>query len=121
MTNSLKFTVWRDHWLRGESGSLLRDGQRCCLGFLGQAVGYSDRELRYAASPEDTVVKSKWPDPLRVVDDEYRRSANSEACNCIIDDNDDPNIDDATREARLTEQFAAIGIDVEFRDRRGKP
>jgi AraC-like DNA-binding protein len=43
----VKFRVHRPNWLRGQGdGSLLRNGARCCLGFLAKAAGFSDDDMR---------------------------------------------------------------------------
>jgi hypothetical protein len=115
------FTVWRDKWLRGDmaDGSCLLDtnGCRCCLGFLGQAVGYTDEQLLGASTPED-IACDKWPRGLILCDDHERREDDSEVCEKIVNANDEgPAL---TREERLTELFASIGIDVTFRDGTGE-
>lgn len=124
MADRIRFTVWRDAWLRGETGSLLIDGKRCCLGFLGQACGLGDNELSLAGTPEETRRFKAWPEPLLdITEDEDGASVrDSIACQDIvhINDDDDEDMSDEQRESELTALFASMGIDVEFRDGDGK-
>lgn len=61
-----KLIIDRDRWMRGKgriSRLLRNDGNRCCLGFLGQACGYSDLMLLGISYPWNTF-DSRWPPSL---------------------------------------------------------
>lgn len=137
MAERIKFTVWRDRWLRGAGdGKLLNEeGRRCCLGFLGQTCGVPDEaqlgigllsEVRSAHLPQ-------WPSSLQSIEenesddefDEYDEPriiesiTESTLCNDIIGANDSETMSPESREATLAVLFLRAGIDVEFRDGSG--
>lgn len=105
----MKLVIDRSRWLRGESSrnSFLKrsgDGRMCCLGFLGKACGYIERELEDRETPATITDKSKWPASLGRIDGE------------LMNVNDTYYLDDATRENNLRQLFNQIGIDLEFID-----
>lgn len=100
--------------MRGSEGTLYRDGERCCLGFLGLACGLTDSQMVGSGTPED-VLPSKWPDALVEKSNDYGCSDTS-LCNQIVSTNDDIDLEPAERERLLTELFSHAGIEVEFRD-----
>jgi hypothetical protein len=113
-----KFTVDRARWARGgiREGALLdpEDGSLCCLGFLAKAVGATDDDIRHYAAPSD-VPDLEWPEGLLWDDPDHDRLRDTGVCDDIITANDNHLIaDDTEREAKLREQFAQIGIEVEF-------
>lgn len=111
-----RFTVKRSEWRRGEgTGSLLREGRRCCLGFLGIACGLTDADMSESgmfSGANLPMVDVARQIPASLFNRESMTST-AEAW-AIAGTNDNGAITDAEREARLTEQFAAIGIAVEF-------
>jgi hypothetical protein len=114
-----KFVVYRDAWLRGDDqgdSCLLKGGHRCCLGFLGQALGIHDDEMSHEPCPSD-LPNSPWPAWLLY--QSGPRVSDSDIGNQLMKIND-AGISDDERERKLTELFAAQGIDVEFRDGDGK-
>ncbi len=113
MTERIKFTVWRDSWLRGAPSYLHADSCRCCLGFLGLACGLTDEQMDGRGEPEE--VTGPWPEAI--VHSSERDC--TVLCQEIIWTNDDDEGDDAEREIELTELFHKAGIDVEFRDGAG--
>jgi hypothetical protein len=131
VTERIKFTVWRDKWLRGDpkNSCLLNDqGCRCCLGFLGQEVDIADRHQLSVGLPHEVSYQSadaakKWPVGLLEAtdadDDSSEHFRESTVCNSIVHINDNKRLTDEERETKLTEQFASVGIDVEFRDGTG--
>lgn len=117
----LKFTVYRESWLRGNgtASGLLLDGQRCCLGFLGKACGIPDDEMRQKAEPEsiDPMLIRLWPRSIVNLS-----KTNTALCSNIIEENDCDDYDaDDLREVALSALFADAGIDVEFVDGREPP
>jgi hypothetical protein len=106
----VKFRVHRPNWLRGQGdGSLLRNGARCCLGFLAKAAGFSDDDMRNFSELTELIdhldhLGSPHIDGLACVEQ------------VVIDVNDGRHITDRKREAKLTRLFKSIGIDVEFTD-----
>ncbi len=113
----MKFTVFRDSWARGASdGQLYADGERCCLGFLGLACGLSDEDMDGIGTPQN-VKPPAWPKTLVAsVLDEEGEYTDSYLCGQIISTNDDEELEDPEREARLRSLFASGGIEVEFQD-----
>lgn len=115
----------RVKWYRGKGGhgsALLRakDHLMCCLGFCLLQRGFSSDELLEVGTPgEMPCVNRAHPDAFPKVAglvDEYDEGGTyeTETCEALVDVNDDPNIDDATREKRITKLFAEIGITVQF-------
>jgi len=105
-----QFTVKRSSWLRGCEGRLLKkNGHKCCLGFLGQACGISNKVLLSHGSPlglayQHPETKNHWPEGLIDNEDELI---------CI---NDAEDITDRQREKELKSEFKVIGINVKFID-----
>jgi hypothetical protein len=105
------FVVDRKTWLRGSLSAelLTTDGTRCCVGFLAKEMGVSDDDMRHCQVLHEVIedAESSLPGPLRspsmVVGNDN-----------IYVANDDHQVSDTAREARLTELFAAIGIEVRF-------
>jgi len=109
----MKLTIDRSIWLRGEgSGSsfLLRqkDNKQCCIGILLEANGVEREKLAGVSAVRDhnnnicvvTPIKLDW--------------LNEDQINNFYSMNDDKEYDDTFREQKLTEMFAAHGIEVEF-------
>jgi hypothetical protein len=121
VSERIKFTVWRDRWLRGAGDGLLLDsnGHRCCLGFLGQQLGCSDDEQRSVGLPQELPSADKWPATL-VLKRHGFGYTDAGPIDTIVSINDAVDDSDEEREAELTELFAAKGIDVEFRDGSGE-
>ena len=101
-------TIKRSEWARGkrtETNRLLDGaGMRCCLGFWCSAAGVSDDDLLGQMDPEDVATV-----PL-LVEGGY----NSNLASHAIQINDDVDIADRTREAKLRELFATKGVKVRF-------
>jgi hypothetical protein len=123
VTERIKFTVFRNTWLRGGGDGNLLDaaGCRCCLGFLGRQLGCSDDDQRDVGLPQELDSASKWPTNLvALVDDE---DGSSFMGTCALDEiigvNDSMTTSDDAREQQLTELFAALSIDVDFKDSEG--
>lgn len=120
MSERIKFVVWRDRWLRGDSQKatlLSDDGCMCCLGFLAKALGATDTLIEHRGTPEEAG-SIPWPDSLVEQTEDGRRDTT--VCTSIIYANDgDDTDDDNERETQLRELFECAGIDVEFRDGAG--
>ncbi len=102
----MKFTVDRATWWRGDwSGSrLLRnDGNRCCIGFVGQQCGIPDEDLvgMGALRPES---KPQIPTQLMTAEGWIGQAYGI---------NDAP-MDDSERESELVALFAKNGHEIEF-------
>lgn len=111
MTERIKFTVFRDTWLRGGDSCLLDGaGNRCCLGHLARDMGIDDDSLEDEAMPHN-VPSPLWPALLG-------NGKDSLAWDAAIT-NDDTEITNEQREERLVARFAREGIDVEFKDSEG--
>lgn len=126
-----KFTVVESKWLRGgrsPSGdqnpfSRLENeiGEKCCMGFLAEACGVPQgarRTSRYFRSVAVEPFDDLLPEPLRprlqslpFVEDPR---AHGELAQEIYTTNDDRNLDDDLRKAKLAALFAEAGIEVEF-------
>ena len=116
----------RTKWYRGKGshGSALlrtKDELMCCLGFCLLQRGFTSDELAEVGTPGEVVsVDRMRPDALSkvvgLVDlyDDESGLLETHVCNQLVDANDDPDIDDLTRERRITDLFAKIGVDVTF-------
>jgi hypothetical protein len=109
----MHFIVKRSSWYRGHGSDpsrLLReDGQRCCIGFVGQQCGVSDDIVRGIAQVTDIADlnnQEKFPAWMQM------NSKVGEA----YETNDDSCIDDRLREATLKEIFAENGDSISFED-----
>jgi hypothetical protein len=110
----MEFRIDRRTWLRSNGkDSRLRtpDGQMCCLGFFGEALGISD--LVGKLNPGDA--PGNWPAWLF---DETRRfnlghNLSSDGC-YLMSVNDLGDRSDQAREAEITEIFARHGVTVIF-------
>lgn len=116
----MKFTVKRSRWYRGQGGvtSRLRqsDGTMCCLGFLGETCGISESAMLNKLMPEDVASyadRKKWPPGLIAVEVDGTRWR-TDAANEMSMTNDSRALGDDEREAKLTELFKGLGIEVEF-------
>lgn len=116
----MQFTVNKAKWYRGmgsEDSRLLReDGYRCCLGFVGAQVGVNEDDMLGVCAPceiWDNKNAPVWPTWM------YPGNANgahSEECNKAMLLNDDDNIHDDERIAKLKELFARNGDELRFQD-----
>lgn len=108
-----KFTVDRKTWYRGQDNlksRLLRekDGMRCCIGFVGQQCGIPNDvllEKSFISSCEDSY-QAHWPAWMTV----------GRSIMAAYKDNDDPDIAEDVREARLQTIFSAHGDEIVFVD-----
>lgn len=122
----LKFTVYRDRWLRGDAwNSELLNGAklRCCMGFLAEACGLHNNTIEgirvFRLLPSEEFWK--LPAAIRPVldDDEpkvdgitrYKDLATTVELYQI---NDDPDLEDEKREMQLYEKLLSLGIEVGF-------
>lgn len=111
----MKLVIDRAKWLRGEdsqNSKLLRikDQKRCCIGFLCSALGVSDSELLDVGGSQKLFAElPTWlKDSGEMADNEHSDLFTA------YDVNDNPELDEATREARITKIFARHDIQVEF-------
>lgn len=121
-----KLIIDRKTWLRGADADdginsfLFRtyDGKRCCLGFYGnQHAGKSDHDMADVQAPQLCVVGDEWGPLVRVSDMTQPRALRAEqtlVCVHLVSANDDRDLDESSREERVTELFSIIGIEVEF-------
>lgn len=115
-----KFTVKKSEWLRGAknfSRLLNSEGKRCCLGFLGQASGISDKSMLNAVSPIDMYNAriggwNLWSDFLL----DITGGDNSRSCCLIMRFNDEPDIEDSVREELLKKEFKNHGVEIIFEE-----
>ena len=115
----LNVTVRKRRWARGgkKGPSLMRnkDGNQCCLGFVGRACGYTPAELETLGYPEDVVINAgKNLFPVGIVVSEMEWSYNSDLAADLIRINDDEGIDDTERIERLTVLGREAGINFTF-------
>lgn len=99
------YTVDRKTWYRGQgcmSRLLLWNGERCCVGFVGQQCGITDGEL-FNRTTAVRCPDPRWPDYLTSL-------TGCDAYNI----NDDQTINDTERESRLTAIFAEHGDTLLF-------
>lgn len=110
------FTVDRATWLRGsrhDIALLTEGGGRCCVGFLAKEMGIGDDRLCYRQVLGEVVDDGDPRNPSLPA--ELRApSIVGPDLGVIYTTNDSRGISDTAREAKLTELFAAIGIEVRF-------
>ena len=115
VSERFSFTIDRSKWWRGKPDSALLglDGNRCCLGFLGQACGIRDDEMQSEPCPSD-VASDGWPEFLlrdngaTIVDSDFGKE--------LMDINDSTIFSEEERERILTQKLSAYGVDVTFVD-----
>lgn len=122
-----KLTIKRSEWGRGgrggapclSNGSEAENPNRCCLGFVGLAIGLTDDQMKFNISP-GAMHKSPWPEFLmnrKWSDGEAEAGFSiytSDVGSKLMNINDNTMISDEEREARITEIFAANGVEVVF-------
>lgn len=128
----IKLTIDRTRWARGgkngQAALLNTGGTMCCLGFACRALGLEEAEIREEGDPDEVANRLKGDraallQPLcyqaDVLDDdgdetrafEWRDKAGVITAMAV---NDDDNLADDDREAKLTPVLASLGFDVEF-------
>lgn len=122
----LKFTVYRDRWLRSDAwSSMLLNGEklRCCMGFLAEACGLHNNTIEGIAVFRLLPSEEFWklPEALRPVLDDVEhkidgitRYKDAVATGELYRINDDPDLTDEEREKRLYEKLLSLGIEVGF-------
>jgi hypothetical protein len=112
-----EFTIARDRWWRGkgsDGSSLLReDGNRCCVGFYFTAHGVGDAMLGGCHYFPRLAKEVFTGCPIEHT---WLRETRDNESGGVYRINDDTEISDAEREAKLTERFAANGYRVTFVD-----
>lgn len=113
-----KFTVDRKTWYRGKGGIqsalLTEHGERCCIGFVGQQCGVVDKlmlgvpTIHYHQPMDGYLNAAQFPAWMTYED--HGSKDVDEAY--LVNDNRD--ISDLTREAKLKEIFARHGDELEF-------
>ena len=109
----MKVIVKRSNWYRGKgsTGSFLRrtDDTMCCLGFAAVECGYKPPDILNGSSPWSMRATSKWPADPHTTD-------NDAVYAILMRTNDDRDISDEEREARLIEEGKAVELEFEFED-----
>lgn len=114
MKELTEFTVIRSQWLHNpnsptESGLIVEDGCKCCLGFACEAMGIEIKvgmKMPYNASKELSVF---------VEHDEFLNDHNStELALRASTINDSKELTMKQKEEQLTELFASNGITIKF-------
>lgn len=111
-----KFKINRKEWLRGEGhsdSSLLRleDQKMCCLGFYALAKGINKKHIECIPCPDELVCKNGEPMMKEMVNDS---GENNSMCQYLMEANDCEDMQDNKREFIIKEQFAKLGVEVEF-------
>lgn len=137
-----EFTIDRNTWYRGRGGEASRllcdGGERCCLGFYGQACGLSDEDLLdrsdftevfadleyhgfYGPISDgkpgihtDVPSALHWLTAEMVDESDSMRFVNTHLQNQLIRINDPVIMPAQERECLIIEKFAAQGITVKF-------
>ena len=116
----MKLTIDRLEWLRGEGplrSKLLRDsdGKRCCVGIYAQALGVPDEKILDCAWPnrmgEDILI---WDSETWWCAEEAPWLHNECAAPGLANINDDPELNEVTREQLITGRFAEHDVEVTF-------
>jgi len=111
----MKLIIDRNEWLRGEGpdeSRLIRslDGKKCCIGILGCALGL-DKHCLTDETVADRTVNLRWPPWC--LDNIIFGSLKPDIWEAY-EINDNTEIPDGDREAKLTEIFSRHDIQVEF-------
>ena len=110
----MKLVIERKTWARGATrGDYLKNpsGTKCCLGFLGEACGLSEQELRNHGTLQ-AVVEFRKITPNRYLYEMTNRDPHSQA----IRINDTRQLSEEERETELILIFAGAGIQLSFVD-----
>jgi hypothetical protein len=109
----IKVIVDRQTWYRGKgpatSSLLRRDGQRCCIGFLGKTLGLKDPEMRYRATMRDVTIHGCKTETASEF--EY---AHADTLVEAYDVNDSKDFTEKQREGQLKKLGKAMGVRFEF-------
>ena len=110
-----EFTIYKDKWVRGNgyfkgndfgsSALLNKEGNMCCLGFLGEACGISRARMLNLTSPfyvDDDHSNHNYPDVVKDWSE-------------FILVNDNKKLTDRQRQDRLRRMFKNIGYKVSFK------
>lgn len=111
---TIKLTIDRARWAcggkNGEPMLLNRDGNMCCLGFLGAVCGIPLEEMDGRGSPADVrKYADRYPQDIRP--DQF---ADSDFASILMDFNDSPNLPNSGREQSITEMMSSVNVSVEF-------
>lgn len=110
--------IWVNGNYGGESQLLNSLGEKCCLGFLGSACGYSDLQLKcvslpWAAGARYNEDSNNWPIQLFMITNPNKDITSWKRVLSLI--NDYRFIDDQNREDWIAEGFKTIlGYEVKF-------
>lgn len=116
----IKLEIDRSKWYRGQGphGSLLlrNDGRMCCLGFLGEKLGATKKDLLGMYYPRD-LPAVKWPNMSEA--DGYTSDREGEREGLIYGalayfNDHQQSMANAEHEAKIAGLMAKIGVDVEF-------
>jgi len=114
----MKFTVERNKWLRGQGAAqsdlLNSAGKMCCLGFYSLACGLRYENILHVTSPasiDDSLLTGELSKLVELSSDGY---VNTPDCLRLMIINDDVELTDNQREARLKILFTKLNIEVEF-------
>lgn len=104
----MELKIVRNRWLRGEGSEesyLLRrrDKKQCCVGFYALALGLKEEDIVGHKVLRDIVSVPAAQNPIWP--GEMAR---------LYHDNDDENITDTAREAKIKDIFARHNVEVEF-------
>lgn len=110
-----RLVIDRSKWLRGEGSMESRlyrssDGKMCCIGFLALARGCTLADIADRSAVESRRLEVK---PRRLSNFPIDQFA---PLPVAYDVNDAADINDDTREEKLTTIFAEMGYEVEFVD-----
>lgn len=123
-----QLVITRSRWVRqtegvdkGESALLNCNGNMCCLGFLGAAVGIPLKCLDGMASPNDHLdhvsALVMWPKDFVPRSIDYGRSlCDAVATAKALAINDNGETTDSEKERELIDLFDEVGIALTFED-----
>ncbi len=117
-----KFVVDRKMWYRGKGSDTSRllnaEGQRCCIGFVGQQCNIADEYMLNLpdidSAHEEHSVKDQFPAWMHGDKRSRLLGYESTAIFTAYHINDDTEIPDNEREEKLKQVFAEFGDEIEF-------
>lgn len=112
----IKVIIDRAKWDRGISrigkrALLNEQGGKCCLGFVCNALGFSDEEIQNIFTPRLLFKKTKNSKLNSLIDEDNFHNPNTHHA---MSANDSESLSEKDREYLIASNLAKIGFDVEF-------
>jgi hypothetical protein len=110
----MRFTIYRDSWLRGEEGSTLHrlmDDKECCMGQMCAQLGVAPFRITGYMYPSQLTEAAKYNVELR---DFIEKVSPVETRIGLINDAEEST--GGNRESQIKSQMESLGYEIEFVD-----